>query len=108
MQNNAFNPWGPLTLVTGGPIQVVTLNNLQATSYRIRNVSTTNAYISWGAALASGNAPAITCVAPTITVSSVNTIGMVASSVEVFCLPASAWFQAGTGGTFEIIAGEGL
>ena len=108
MQEAAFQPWGNTVLVTQGAVQSVTLNNQFATSYRIRNVSTTNAYVAWAAPLASGAAPAITATAPTVVTSVANTIGMVASSVEVFRLPANVWFQASTGGTFEVTAGEGI
>ena len=90
-------------------MQVVTLSQQFATSYRIRNVSTTNAYIAWSPPLNGGGTPSITCVAPTFGTPSVgNTVGMVATSVEVFRLPANAWFQGSAGGTFEVTAGEGI
>ena len=109
MQNNAFQPFGPTVLVTNGPVQVLTTNGMQATSYRVRNLTTTNAYVAWGPALNSGATPAITAVAPTLlSVSVTNTIGMVASSVEVFVLPNAAWFNGSAGGTFEVTPGEGI
>ena len=108
MQDGAFQPSGPTVLVTGGPVQVVSVN--LSTAYRIRNVTTTNAYIAWAAPLNSGGTPAITATAPTMSAApSVNyTLGMVASSVEVFRLPGNAWFNGSVGSTFEVTAGEGV
>ena len=108
MQNNAFQPFGPTYLITGGPVQVLTVNNQQATSYRIRNITVTNAYIAWSPALPSGNIPSITSISPTAGIPVLNTVGMVATSVEVFCLPQNAWFRSSAAGTFEVTPGEGI
>ena len=108
MQDGAFQPASATVLVTGGPVQVVSVN--LTTSYRIRNVTTTNSYIAWAAPLGGGGTPAITCQPPTISAAPavINTLGMVASSVEVFRLPGNAWFKGSAGGTFEVTAGEGV
>ena len=108
MQDTAFQPLGPTVLVTGGPVQVLATANLGATSYRIRNVTVTNAYIAWAPALASGATPSITAIAPTPGFPVQNTLGMLATSVEAFRLPANAWFRTSAAGTFEVTPGEGL
>lgn len=108
MQDTAFQPFGPTYLVTGNVVQAVAFNNQQATSYRIRNVTVTNAYLTWSPALPSGSAPSITNVTPAAGVPAPNVIGMVASSVEVFRLPPAAWFQTSVAGTFEVTPGEGI
>ena len=93
--------------MTGAPVQVLATANLGATSYRVRNITVTNAYLSWAPALISGLAPAITSTAPTPGFPVQNTIGMLASSVEILRLPQNAWFAAAATGTFEVTPGEG-
>jgi hypothetical protein len=109
MQDNAFTPFGPTYAVSGLPVQILTLNNQNATAYRIRNKLASVSILSWAAPLASGATPAITSAAPVVGGTPVqNTVGMVASSVEVFCLPPKAWFVSGSGDAFEVTPGEGI
>ncbi len=106
MQNNAFQPYGPTYLVTAlSPIQAPATNGLQATSYRIRNVAGAAAYITWSPN--NPNTPNISAVAPTTGNPSANTLGMLATSIEVFVIPDKAWFLA-SAGTFEVTPGEGI
>ena len=73
-------------------------------------MSTSAQYFKWAAPLPSDAAvtvPAI--VAPVAGTPSVNTMGMLPSSVETFSgLPANAWFLADAAGAFEITPGEGM
>ncbi len=112
MQDNAFTPFGPTYAVTGSAVQVLASVNIgQSTSYRVRNLSSAAAYFVWSPALSptSTVAPStITGTAPVINSPQANTIGMLATSVETFCLPSRAWFLALAGGTFEVTPGEGL
>ena len=108
MQDNAFTPFGPTYRVSGTPVQVLTTNNQNPTAYRVRNVLAAVSFLTWAPPLPSGNAPTISSAAPVIGVPSVNTVGMVASSVEVFCLPPKAWFSSGSGDAFEVTPGEGI
>lgn len=108
MQNNAFQPLGPLYRVSDTPVQCLTTGAQRATSYRVRNVLASASYFSWAPALANGGTPSISTVAPTVILSSPNTIGMIASSVEVFVLPGAGWFASGSGDAFEVTPGEGL
>lgn len=108
MQNNAFQPFGPTVLVgAGNPVQALTTNGTQSTSYRVRNVGAAAAYIAWNPQTQSSSPPLMGAVAPTASTASANTIGMLATSVEVFVLPANCWFLA-SAGTFEVTPGEGI
>ena len=108
--NSSFSPFGPTVLVGTSSVQVKSSNNESPTSYRIRNLSTSAQYFRWAAPLPSDTAvtvPAI--VTPVDGTPSVNTIGMLPSSVETFSgLPANAWFIANAAAAFEITAGEGM
>ena len=108
--NSSFSPFGPTVLVGTSSVQVKSTNNDNPTSYRIRNLSTSTQYFKWAAPLPSDAAvtvPAI--VLPADGIPSVNTMGMLPSSVETFSgLPANAWFLANAVGAFEITPGEGM
>lgn len=107
MQNNAFTPFGPTYAVSStAPVQVLATNNLGPTSYRIRNTNSSANYISWSPALPSGMAPTFACTSPVAGTPSVNTVGMIGSSIEVFQLPSNCWFIATA--AFEVTPGEGF
>lgn len=107
--NSSFTPFGPTTLVTTSAVQVKTTNNTYSTSYRIRNLSTNTAYISWAAADPLGAAVTPpTPAAPTAGSPKKQTLGMFPESVEVFSLPPNAWFLSDTANAFEVTPGEGI
>lgn len=111
MNNGPFTPFGPTVLVGTTEVLVsATTRNTGPTSYRVRNLSSSQQYFSWAPAAPLGAAaPSITVTAPTAGSPSANTIGMTAYGVEVFGgLPPNAYFKAGTAGAFEITPGEGL
>ena len=106
---NAFSPKGQTYLVTTSDVQVKTQDNVNAVSYRIRNLSTSTAYFGWKPADPTGATVSIgTVTTPTAGSPSQNVIGMFAESVEVFTLPPNVWFKSGTANAFEVIAGEGI
>jgi transglutaminase-like putative cysteine protease len=106
---NAFSPKGQTYLVTTSDVQVKTQDNVNAVSYRIRNLSTSTAYFGWKPADPTGAAVTIgTVTTPTAGSPSQNVIGMFPESVEVFTLPPNVWFKSGTANAFEVIAGEGI
>lgn len=102
---SAFIPQGPTYLVVATAIQCpssMTLSN-PVQSFRVRNLSASPQYFTWG------TASTVTSVgAPSAGVPSANTIGMLGSSVETFMLPPNAWFIASTATGFEFTPGEGL
>src|SRR5690348_5279543 len=107
MQNNAFQPLGPTYLVNAmSPTQVLANTNVLSTSYRVRNVVATAAYIQWAPGTPNGQSPVLNPAAPTFGNPSPNTIALGASEIKTFILPANAWFQA-SAGTFEVTPGEG-
>ena len=108
MYDSAFTPQGPTYTVSGAPVQAISSNRQGCSNYRIRNLATSVQYFGWAPPLPSGNAPTVSAAAPTPLNPSANTIGMVASSVEVFSLTPNAWFNCGTGATFEVTPGEGM
>lgn len=109
MQNNAFTPFGPTYLVgTTTPTQALASNNLTPTAYRVRNTSSSANYLAWSPVLLSGNVPtSMQPVAPAAGSPSINTVGMIGASVEVFQLPGNCWFIGGAAG-FEVTPGEGI
>ena len=109
MQSSTFTPWGQTYFVGAAtPTQVLCSNNQKATSYRLRNLGTSAAYIAWSAPTASGATPQIGAVAPSQGTPVPNCIGMVAGSVETISGPADAWFLASTAASFEVTPGEGM
>ena len=106
---NAFSPKGQTYLVTTSDVQIKTQDNVNAVSYRIRNLSTSTAYFGWKPADPTGATVAIgTVTTPTAGSPSQNVIGMFPESVEVFTLPPNVWLKSGTANAFEVIAGEGI
>jgi hypothetical protein len=106
---NAFSPKGQTYLVTTSDVQIKTQDNVNAVSYRIRNLSTSTAYFGWKPADPTGATVAIgTVTTPTAGSPSQNVIGMFPESVEVFTLPPNVWLKSGTAVAFEVIAGEGI
>lgn len=111
MNNGAFTPFGATVLVGTTEVQVSSgSRNTGPTSYRVRNLQSTQQYLSWApAAPLGGAAPSITVTAPTAGVPSANTLGLNGNGVEVFGgLPPNAFFKASAAACFEITPGEGL
>jgi hypothetical protein len=101
MQDATFAPYGSVYLIGTTPVQVLTTNNVNPTSYRIRCLVT--GYISWGP-----NSGVPTPTAPTAGVPSPTTLGMSAGGIETFTLPPNGYFQSSNAAGFEVIAGEGV
>lgn len=99
---SAFQPSSSLNLVTNAAAVQVTGVGI-ATSYRIRNLSSTPQYIKWGR-----DSTITAPTAPTAGVPQAATIGMLPNSVETFNLPAGSWFIADNATGFEVQAGEGV
>lgn len=106
---NAFQPTGSTVLVTTSSVQITTSDNVQAVTYRIRNVAATQAYLSWlpadplGAAITVGSVTAPTAGSP-----SAKTLGFAVGAVEVFTLPPNVWMKSDTANAFEVTPGVGL
>jgi hypothetical protein len=106
---NAFCPKGQTYLVSTSSVQIQTTDNVNAVSYRIRNLSTNTAYFRWAPAQPTGTAVTVGAVsAPSAGTPSVNTIGMFPESVEVLTLPPNVWMLSDTANAFEVVAGEGI
>jgi len=108
MQTNAFTPMGPTYAIDDSAAsQCPTTNKERPTAYRIANTTSSFAYIAWGpTSTLVTTAPAVGT--PQGGVNSRGILGMIAGSVEVFCLPPEAYFQASTSATFQITPGEGM
>lgn len=109
--DSTFTPRGPTFLIdANGPYQVTPYDEVQGTSYRIKNLGSSEAYIAWAVPIGaqSTTKPTITITAPTVNNPATNQIKMQANGVETLGLPRNAWFQAGAGASFEVTAGEGL
>jgi hypothetical protein len=106
---NAFTPRGKTYLVTTSDVQIQTQDNMNAISYRVRNITTGTAYFGWKPADPLGGTVAIGSVAaPSAGTPKQNIIGMFPESVEVFTLPPNVWLKSDTADSFEVIAGEGI
>ena len=107
--DSAFSPFGQTHLVGTTSVQIKATNNDNPTSYRIRNLKTTDQYFSW-APPEPGDA-AVTCVtpaAPTNGAPVTNTLGMAGTSTIVISgIPANAWFLSNVAAGFEVTSGEG-
>jgi len=107
--DSAFSPFGPTHLVGTSSVQIKATNNDNPTSYRIRNLKTTDQYFSW-APPAPGDV-AVTCVTPAAPSAGspvTNTLGMAGSTTIVISgIPANAWFLSNIAAGFEVTAGEG-
>jgi hypothetical protein len=107
MQNNAFQPYGSTFAVSSvNPVQVTTTNNQQATSYRVRNLTSGTQYLTWSPNTNTSAPPQISAVAPVLGTASPNTVGMIGNSVEIFVIPHNAWFVST--GAMEVTPGEGI
>ena len=120
MFDAAFRPNGPSYLVDeSAAVQVLCVPvPTSHQQYRIRSLTVgaglTSGYLAYSTAnIAGGGTPSMTKpVAPVAGTPSgsnnQNTIGMFSGSVEVFTLPAGAWFIASAGATFEVEPGDGV
>ncbi|HUP07658.1 MAG TPA: hypothetical protein VMU47_10935 [Caldimonas sp.] len=108
-----FQPQSKCSVVdNSAAVQVQAPSTAGSIQYRIRNRSSSEAYLAWAAPQGGGGAtqPTMPSVAPIVGTPQTGVIGMLGSSVETFTLPPNCYFQAITAGgaTFEIIAGEGV
>jgi len=110
MNNSAFAPFGATYQIGTSPVQVTNNNNNNSTAYRIRNLLSTQQYLSWAPPLPlPAGAPTVTVTAPGAGTPSTNTLGFLPNSVEIIGgLPPNAWFAASSAAAFEITGGEGL
>lgn len=107
MNDQAFTPAGSTFLIGVAAVQVPNPGTTQQTAYRIRCL--VSGYIAFSPEVVSGAAPtSLAAVAPVAGTPSLNTIGMLAGQVEVFCLPQEAWFLSSVAAGFEVTAGEGV
>lgn len=104
-----FVPSGATVAVDNSAAQqVISTNGMTGSmQYRIRNTGAAAAYIGWSTPNISSGTPTIGTTAPVVGTVQNNIFGMLAQSVEVFTLPANAWFKASTGATFEVTPGQG-
>lgn len=102
--DTTFRPITPLTFVGASAVQVVATGSPSpaVVSFRVRNLSSSPQYFTWGttSSVTAGSAP--TSGNPTS-----NTIGMIGSSVETFEIPGQSWFIASSATGFEISGGQG-
>lgn len=105
-----FSPTGATVTVDTTARLVASRNGgaIVPTSYRIVNLGTAYAYISWAPPKSDGTAPTITVTAPVAGTPSDYTLGIPAGGVETFSLAGGAYFKASAGASFEVTPGEGL
>ena len=106
--NSTFTPQGATVVVSNSAVQVNTSNNVYPSSYRIRNLLSTAAYISWAPQEPNNAAVTPTLVTPVAGTPAPYTVGMLPNSVETFCLPPNCWFIASATNAFEVTPGEGM
>lgn len=97
----AFAPNGPTVLVNGSATQIAPGSTMSVQGYRVRNLSSSVQYFTHGqTGVTSAGAPS--AGSPTV-----NTIGMIGNSVEVFSglLPFAI---ASTATGFEFTPGDGV
>lgn len=105
--NDPFRPTGPTVVVDNTARQVTSSTSSNDQQYRIRCTAASAAYFTYSTAnITGGGTPSMTLTAPVAGTPQANTIGMLPNSVEVFTLPAGAWFLAAAA-NFEVTPGEG-
>lgn len=99
--NGAFAPQGLTTVVINSAVQIAPTSAMTNPVYRVRNLAATVQYFTHG------STNAVTSLTPVAGTPSLNTIGMLGGSVEVFAnlLP---FMIASTATGFEVTAGDGL
>jgi len=106
---NPFDPSSKTYLISTSSVQVVTGDNINNLSYRVRNIGTTQAYFRYAPPAPLGASVTVgTVSAPSAGTPSENTIGMFPNSVEVFTLPPNCWFKSDTANAFEVTCGIGV
>lgn len=107
MYDSPFRASGPTVLVGVTAVQVSSVNSVNPSSYRIRNITNLTAYIGWASPNVSTTPPVISTTAPVAGTPSSNLISMSGGSVEVLTFPQNAYFQSSVAAGFEITPGEG-
>lgn len=102
--DTTFRPISPLTFVGATAVQIIAqgANTGAAGTFRVRNISSSVQYFTWGSTSAVTSAGA-----PTAGVPSSNTVGLLPNSVESFEIPVYSWFIASSSTGFEFTAGIG-
>lgn len=99
--DTVFKPLGPTVLVTNTAVQIVqTGTGPGYSSIRVRNLSASAQYFTWGNS-------AVTSITPAAGVPAANTIGMLPTSVETFEIPPTQFFIASSATGFEVTPGQG-
>jgi hypothetical protein len=107
--NSPFTPFGPTYLVGTAAEQVVVSNNVNPSSYRIANITSSLIHIAWLPPEPNNAAVAPTVTAPTTSVPQANTLAIPANGVSVIGgLPPNAWFISTAASSAEITPGEGI
>lgn len=96
-----FSPTGPTVAVTNVATQIALTLMGGPQVYRIRNLSSSVQYLTWG------TTNAVTTATPSSSTPAYNTLGMLGSSVEVFG-NIQPWLTASSSSGFEVTPGEGV
>jgi hypothetical protein len=107
--DSTFTPYGLTYLVDNTDIvQILSPNNVQATSCRIVNLAVTATRIMWVTQQPNNAEPSTLSITnPALESPSVNTITLLGTSVETFTLPQNCWMLASQA-SVEVTPGEGL
>ena len=101
--DTTFHPITQTILVGASAVQVAADTQLDNTTFRVRCLSATSVYLTWG------NSSGISAnSAPTAGTPKFNTLGMmIAGSVMYIEVPANTWFIASAAAAFEVTGGKG-
>lgn len=101
--DTTFHPITQTVLVGATAVQVAIDTQQDNTTFRVRCLSATSVYLTWG------NSSTITAKgAPAANVPVMNTVGMmIAGSVMYIEVPANTFFIASAAAAFEITGGKG-
>jgi hypothetical protein len=100
--DTVFQPLGPTVLVAAtAAVQVAASGTASGfSSIRVRNLSTSVQYFSWGPS-------GVTSLTPSAGTPAPSTLGMLPTSVETFQIPAAFYFIASSATGFEMTPGQG-
>jgi hypothetical protein len=101
--DTTFHPITQTVLVGATAVQVATDTQLDNTTFRVRCLSATSAYLTWG-----NKSTIVANAAPAAGVPVFNTLGMIGiGSVMYIEVPSNSFFIASAAAAFEITGGKG-
>ena len=100
--DTTFHPITQTVVIGAAALQVATDTQLDNTTFRVRCLSATSVYLTWG------NNSSITSKIPVAGTNAFNTLGMIGVGAVMYIeVPSNSFFIASAAAAFEITGGKG-